>query len=264
MHARLFASLFCLSVLGLSSCGGDDPPGSLIVPFEIGAGVQCTTFGVTEVTVTLKTMSASGGIAEEIASEVVPCDDRQAEFTGLAAGRYEVVATGVDTAGVVIVDNGGKKKPDIAEVTSGAENTADVVNMSATPAQIHVRWTLNGGFGQCSDVPATGFVVGAYDNGGASLLHEYVFDCDPDEPAVGGYNIVVDEDRDVEGDEVDLITVNPVDAMGKSVVATKLSFAMMPPGHGRIIKLTAALDCTMSPCTITCPNNDGMGNCLPD
>jgi hypothetical protein len=264
MHARLFASLFCLSVLGLSSCGGDDPPGSLVVPFEIGAGVACSTLGVTEVTVTLMTMSASGAVPEEIASEVVPCDDKQAEFNGLAAGRYEVVATGVDMAGVIVVDNAGKDKPDSAEVTSGAQNTADVVNMSATPAQIHVRWTLNGGFGQCTDVPAASFVVGAYDNGGASLLHEYAFDCDPEEAPVDGYNVVVDEGRDVEGDEIELITIDPVDAMGKSIVATKLNFAMTPPGHGRIIKLTAALDCTADPCTIACPNNDGMGNCLPD
>lgn len=265
MRTRLFASLFCLTVIAPTACGGDDPPGTLIVPFEIGAGVACSTLGVTNVTITLLSMPASGAEAEEIASETVSCEDKQAEFSGIVPGRYEIRATGVDGENVIVVDNGGKDKPDLGEVTSGAENTADVVNMSATPAQIHVRWKINDGFSQCTDVPATEFVVKAFDNGGASELHTHAFDCDPIEEPVGGYNVVIDEGRDIEGDELEVITIEPIDAMGASV-APKLFFNMSPPGHGRIIKLTALLDCTGDMCTLTCPNVDPMdpANCLAD
>lgn len=265
MRTRLFASLFCLSVLATSACGGEDPPGTLIVPFEIGAGVACSTLGVTNVTVSLVMMSSAGAEDEEIASETVSCEDKQAEFSGIAAGKYEIRATGVDGEGVIVVDNGGKTKPDVGEVTSGAENTADVVNMSATPAKLLLRWKLNDGFAQCTDVPATVFEVKAFDNGGASLLHEYAFDCDPMEEPVDGYNVVLDDGRDVEGDELEVITVEPLDDMGASV-APKVFFNMSPPGHGRTIKLTVSLDCAMGMCTLTCPNVDPMdaANCLPD
>ncbi len=58
---------------------------------------------------------------------------------------------------VIVTDNFANDPADIAEVTSGAENTADVVTMSPTPlSQDLVRWLLNGGFGGCaSDVPVT-------------------------------------------------------------------------------------------------------------
>lgn len=256
MRTRIFASLLCLTAL--AACNKEDPPGSLIVPFSIGADIPCSSLGVTQVTIELWSMPAEGAPGEQVDSAIVSCDDGQAEFTSLAVGRYEVRASGIDMDNVVIVDNGGKDKVDTAEVTSGTENTADEVNMSITPAKLHVRWKLNDGFGQCTDVPAKQFVVSAYSNNGGTKMYEYAFDCDPVEEPVNGYNVVIDDGRQVEGDELDLITINPIDAMGNDVLPDPLYFQMTPPGYGRTVKLTAALNCMGTDCTISCVQADPM------
>lgn len=254
MRTRLVASLLCLTAL--NACNKEDPPGSLIVPFSIGAGIDCSTLGVTQVTVELWSMPAEGAPGEQVADETVSCSDGQAEFTSVPVGRYEVRASGIDGESIVIVDNGGKSKVDTAEVTSGAMNTADDVNMSITPAKILVRWKLNDGFGQCTDVPAAQFVVTAYSNSGGTQMYQYAFDCDPAEEQVMGYNIVLDDGRQIEGDELELITVNPIDAKGNDLLPDPLYYQMTPPGYGRTVKVTAQLDCSGTDCTLSCAAPD--------
>ena len=256
MRTRLFASLLCLTAL--AACNKETPPGSLIVPFSIGADIGCSTLGVTQVTIELWSQPAEGAPGEQVDSATVSCEDGQAEFQSVPVGRYEVRASGVDMENVVIVDNGGKNKPDTAEVTSGTQNTADDVNMGITPAKLLVRWKLNDGFGQCTDVPAKQFEVKAYKNSGGLEIYNYAFDCDPAEDQVDGYNVVVDDDRQIEGDVLDLITINPIDAMGMDVTTDPLYFQMTPPGFGRTVKLTASLNCMGTDCTISCATPDPM------
>ncbi|HEY8378493.1 MAG TPA: hypothetical protein VIK91_18490 [Nannocystis sp.] len=270
MRNRLLLSSLALSVLSVApACGGDDPPGGLVVPFRIGAGVECSVLGVTEVTVALVTPSASGAEGSAVAEETVACEDKEAIFTGIAPGVYELHVTGVDAEGVVIVDNFDKNPADRGEVTSGAENTADTVELRPTPAKIHVRWQFNDGFSMCSDVPVKKFLVSAYEKAGTSKLLDYTFDCDPEEDTVGGYNVVLDPDRAIAGDDLELITIDPVDANGKSLVPAPLQFQMEPPGLGRTVKLTARVNCEGDKCTIACApgkNADDMkpNLCLAD
>jgi hypothetical protein len=251
MRTRFFASSLALTALvAASACGGDDPPGSLIVPFKIGANVPCSVLGVTDVTVELYKVSSAGAEDDLIDTEVVACADGQAEFNGVPAGRYDVRVSGVDAETVIVADN--FDADDVAEVTSGAENTADVVTMLPTPAKLLVRWQLNDGFGQCSDVPVTKFLVETYEKQGLTPLLNYTFDCDPEEDPVMGYNIVLDPERDIAGDDLDLVTIDATDDKGASLVTAPLRFAMDPPGHGRTVKLTAVVNCTEDPCTIAC------------
>ncbi|MFZ6178740.1 hypothetical protein [Nannocystis pusilla] len=258
MRTRLLVSTLALTALvAAPACGGDDPPGSLIVPFKIGANVDCSVLAVTDVTVELYKYSASGAAGDLIDQEVVDCEDGQAEFMGLVAGRYNVKVSGVDAEKVIVTDNFDNDPADIAEVTSGAQNTADVVTMSPTPAKILVRWLLNGGFGMCSDVPVTNFRVATYEKEGLSELLTYDFDCDPEEPSVMGYNAILDPDRQIAGDDLDRVYIDALDQKGTSLVTAPLEFVMEPPGHGRTVKLTAAVDCTEDPCTIACAAGKG-------
>jgi hypothetical protein len=248
MRIRLLASSLALSALAVApACGGEDPPGSLTIPFVIGADVACSTLGVVEVKVDLVT--AAG---ETIDSETVACDDGQAEFMGVPTGNYEVQVTGTDVEKVIVVDNLGKMPPDKAEVTSGTQNVLDDITLRPTPAKVLVRWQLNDGFGQCTDVPVVEFEVKTYEKKGSSPLLPYVFDCDPEAAPEGGYNVVVDPDRAIAGDDLDTILIDPVDAMGNSLVADPLRFEMTPPGLGRTVKLTALVNCTADPCVISC------------
>jgi hypothetical protein len=270
MRTRLLASSLALTALLVGpACQGEDPPGTLIVPFRIGANVPCSVLGVGDVTVELYKYSAAGAAGDVIDTEVVACTTGQAEFNGLPAGRYNIRVSGVDSEDIIVADNFDNNPADVGEVTSGTENTADVVTLSPTPAKILVRWQLDGGFGQCSDVPITNFLVEAFEKMGLVKLHSHNFDCDPDEKPVMSYNVVPDPDRKVAGDDLEVITVDAVDAKGASLVTAPLRFAMDPPGHGRTVKLTAMVNCESDPCTIACDPgkvadpSDPKG-CLPD
>lgn len=277
MRTRSSASLFALSVLAMSACGGDDPPGSLIVPFEIGAalGNECTALNVADVTVELWSMPPEGAAGEKVDEENVPCSDTKATFTNVPPGRYELKVYGHDPESITVVDNAGKDMPDIAEVTSGAENTADPVNLSATPARVLVRWPINMGNKMCSGVPLNEIVVSIFKSSDASKLYEYAFPCDPmqstedgisQDDLDNGYKLVIDMERKVKGSELDLIKIEPRDAMGNKIDDTTLSFKMTPPGHGRTIRLSAPANCSGTTCDLTCTAPDPMDpmNCLPD
>ena len=122
MRTRLLASLLCLTAL--AACSQDNPPGSLIVPFTIGADIGCTALGVEQVKVDLWSMPAEGAMGTMVDSATVSCSDGQAEFTNLAAGRYEVRAAGTDAEGIVIVDNGGKANPDTSPAPRAPPTTS--------------------------------------------------------------------------------------------------------------------------------------------
>lgn len=257
MRITPFASLLCLTALVAPACGGDEPSGSLIVPFVIGADVPCSTVGVTDVTVQLVSHPQDGG-EPQMFEEKVACEDKQAVFDSLDAGRYDVVAKGIDAEGVVIVDNGGKDPVDSAEVTSGAENTAETVSMSTTPATVEVRWSIGGGFVQCSSIQTTDFRVSLFEDGGANLLHQHTFKCDDMGDAMG-YHLVMDEGRDIKGDQLELIKIEPLDSGGK-VNGMAASFMFMPPGHGRTVKVSSNVTCAADTCDVVCAN----ATCEPD
>jgi hypothetical protein len=267
MRTRLLASLALTALVAAPACGGEDPPGSLIVPFKIGANVPCSVLGVTEVTVELFKYSGASELGDAIDTEVVACEEGQAEFMGLQAGRYNIRVSGVDGDEVIVADNFDNDPLDNGEVTSGAENTADVITMSPTPAKILVRWQLNGGFGMCTDVPITNFRVETYEKEGLSELLTYDFDCDPEEDSIMGYNAIIDPTREIAGDDLDLVKIDALDMKGTSLVTSPLSFKMNPPGHGRTVKLTAVVNCEAE-CTIDCvpgkEDPDNAGGCLAD
>lgn len=254
MRTRLVSIPLLLTALVVApACSGEDPPGSLIVPFTIGADVECSVLGVTEVTVDLYTASASGAAGELVDSATVACEEGEAEFMGLPVGRYEVRATGVDVENVIVADNLDKDPADTAEVTSGALNTANSAVMYPTPAKVHVRWQFNGGFSMCSGVPVAEVRVVASEKGGLSPLINHVFDCDPKDGVVAGYNVIPDPMRDIAGDDLNHITIDPLDDKGTDITPSPLVFKFDAPGHGRTVKLTALIDCDEDDkCTISC------------
>lgn len=271
MRNRLLLSSLALSVLSVApACGGDDPPGGLVVPFVIGANVDCDVLGVTEVTVALVDAPSSGAEGSAVAEETVACDDKQAVFAGIAPGTYDLHVTGVDATGVVVVDNFDKKPADVGEVTSGAENTAKAVELRPSPAKIHVRWQFNDGFGMCVDVPVAEFRINTYEKAGTSKLLDYNFDCAPEEDKVQGYNVVLDPNRAIAGDDLELITIDPLDKKGGSLVPAPLRFELDPPGLGRTVRLTAIVNCEDdTTCTIACAPGKSASDmnpllCLPD
>ena len=81
------------------------------------------------------------------------------------------------------------------------------------------------------EIDIAGFRVVAWD--GADLLSTAEFDCDrpPDDDT--GFHLVEDPDRNIKGDRVDLVTIEPIDDAGDTLLSQNFDFSFEPPGPGR-------------------------------
>ncbi len=233
--------------LSLAACGGDEPIGGLKVPFVLGASQECTSIGVEQVRVTA-TMIEDG---EQGASfeETGACSAGEVTLTDIPIGTYSLVLEGLDAAGLTILDNlapGGKVQ---AEVLEGQTNTSESVTLRPAPALLRMRWSLavDGFQAMCADVNIARFTVEVYKGDGLNLLTSHTFSCDDPADAEGQYRTMPDVDRQLAGDEAQLIHVIPKDANGSALGEASQVCLAEPPGYGQLIELT--VDCDNDVCT---------------
>lgn len=259
-HACTFAML--AAPLAGTACNNDTPTGTLIVPFEIGAGVECSVANVANVKVSLFDMPPDGDLSEEVETLTVPCSEGKAVFNNLPVDRYYITAEGIDGMDFTVVDNDASAETDLGEVLQGKENTANTVAMSPTPAQLWVRFALNLDDFQtmCPSTPIANFKVTASKSDGLAALLTTTIACDA-VPEADGYHHIPDLNRDLEGISFNHVRVQALDETGNVIGDLKYLLAA-PPGPGRIIKLTPIANCdgTNDTCTLACKGD----SCTPD
>lgn len=261
MKITHLASTACLLSV-LAACSHDTPTGALTVPFQIGSSGACsfknaagTDIPVENVRIALYRPGTVGGAEMSIAEDTVACADGQALFTTIDAGTYEVVAEGLDADDLVVFDNVGEDSK--VEVVEGQDITVDTVRLNLTPAKLNLRWSFAGfDFNQCTQVPLESFAIEARRDGGNSPLGDGEFTCDQASDVEGGYHALVDEERRLNGNDIDTVEISPKDASGKTIgdIAT---FTFTPPGPGHTINLTISIMCTATNCDLS-------GSGMPD
>lgn len=259
-HACTLAML--AAPLAGTACNNDTPTGTLIVPFEIGAGIECSVKNVTDVQVTLYDMPFDGDASMEIDSLSVPCTEGEARFDNLPIGKYYITAEGKDPSGITVVDNGAHLETDLGEVLAGKETTAATVNMTSTPAQLWVRYKLNKSDfpAMCSQISIDNFKVTAFKNMGGDPLLTTTIACDAVPDPDDTYHHLADEMRLIDGSVLDYIRIQSFDKDG-NMTGTDLKYPLAAvPGPGRIVKLTFSAECTADKCDLACNN----ASCTPD
>lgn len=271
-HARSLSVLSAFSALSIMlaapACSQPEPVGDLIVPFEIGAGIECAVKGVTDVEVTL--LEIKSGAAEDVAVEStkVPCTEGKALFNNIPVGTYALKVEGFDADDFVVVDNvpaidnGVLEEIEVGEVLEGRETTATTVNLSSTPAKLWVRFELNkDGFqSMCSQIPMTELLITTFKTDGADKIISITLPCVATPTEAGQYHYLADPERNLDGSEFDYVRVQPRDATG-NMVGLDVKYALPePPGAGRTVKLTFSAECTAEKCDLECRG----GACTPD
>lgn len=244
-HVSPRLASLALALAAVSGCGTE--PGSLIIPFSIGASsVTCENVGVDTVRMVLTEISEEGS-ADPVSYEgEAPCADGEVEFTGIAIGNYELEVKALASDGVTVFDNEAPESLKKVEALEGQTVTSETVELTPTPAQIFVRWDL-GQFVQCANVMTQQFEVALYADGGVTkLLTAEPIACDAPADAEG-YHLVPDPDRKIDGNRVDTIDVAPQTSSGDAVGSVVPFMGLTPPGYGRPIRLT--LSCTGDACT---------------
>lgn len=231
MKKLLGLSLVLLWVTVGCNLLGDDEEGTgkLVVPFELGNGRECSELGVVEVRAELD----DGEIAE-----TVDCDAGEVRFSDVKPGAYEVVLYGLDEDGVAILDSLADPPYEV-EIEEGKTVVLDPeAALTLAPAKVLVRW--NFGFGSCESASITDFEVSAWTDDAERLLQTRVT-CGTSGEGRDQYRTVPDDERELKGDEVSEIELQPVDRDGEAVGAATV-FTFDPPGPGREIKLSLTCD----------------------
>jgi len=238
---RIQAPRLLVGLLGaalFSGCSNDPPIGDIEIPFEIGVvAAMCSDVGAVEVRMTLTQILEEGGPPSP-QTETIACDDGKVVFSGINAGKYELLAEALAGDGVVILDN-LRATARTVEVLEDTTVTATPVTLTFTPAQILVAWELRkGGFqAQCANVDTKKFQVSAARTGGIEPLGQaHVFACD-DAADVFPFHTVPDPMRQLDGSTIDTVVIQPQDAAG-AAIGGKLGVSLIAaPGHGRPVKI---------------------------
>lgn len=231
-------SLTVLSILGVLACGNEDPDGTVTVRYSLGVANMCETLGVQTVRVDI-------GDGTETAED--DCDPNSAiVMDSVKAGNYPLLVTGIDSMGITVMDNIDQPtEDDTVEVVGGSSREVEA-SLAATPAKIGVKLNkfLNGDPAECSFLTTASFQVTAYQNGGTSVLLSETFECT--QPP--GFAPMIDENRDLDGQDLDAIAVRLLDDGGDEL--TEVTFEFDPPGPGRVVELT--LNCDEVAGAVTC------------
>lgn len=236
MDTRFTPRLPLLALLGgalLAACGDDPGPkaGVLVVPFTLGNERSCEELGVVSVRAELDDGSYV---------ETADCDAGKVRFELLMPGTYEVSVYGLDREGVEVVDSLESGLVNVTVVGEGTTVVAEPsLQLTASPAHLLVRWDFN--FGSCDSASIDTFALGAWRGDGSKLLLDTRMPCDMTGHGPGLYREVPDLDRDVSGEELGEVNVQPVDEHGIEV-GKPVKFTFKSPGAGRFVKLTLACD----------------------
>ncbi len=250
------------ALLAVSACNNSTPTGALVVPFQIGAGVECSARNVEKVTVTLvEPMTAATVEAIEVDEATVDCAAGEALFTAVEVGTYNVRVEGTDPNGTTVVDNVLTYETDVAEVLDGQETRLSrAIRMASTPAEVQVRWSFSGFVTQCTQIPIAKFEIIASKNDGTDILLVGEFACDSVADGEDSYHILQDPMRVINGSELDTIEITALDATGNPIDDTLVYNLVEVPGAGQTVKLTFRAECTADSCEVTC--NEAA--CQPD
>lgn len=258
-----------IGAVAVSACNQPDPVGDLIVPFEIGAGIECSLKNVVDIKVTLLEVTSTDAEDVEVESTSVPCAEGKAIFNNVPVGTYSIRIEGYDADDFVVVDNvpkldnGVVGATEVGEVLEGKETTTEVVTLASTPSKLWVRYELEDGEGfqtMCSQIPLTELAVTAYKNGGADPLLSVVLACDA-LPTEGNYHYLSDPERELDGSVFDYVRVQPRDATGNIIGADVKYVLPEVPGPGRTVKLTFSASCVDTACDLKCK---GDNDCTQD
>jgi hypothetical protein len=226
---RIVRPALCCALLLALGCEEDKGPddGVLVVPFELGNRKQCADLGVAGVRVELD----DGELSQE-----VDCEAGEVRFNLLDPGRYEVVAYGVDEDGVAVMDSLADGPLEVDVVGRDTTVVLDPPAMlTAAPAKLLLRWQF--GFGSCESAAVGGFIVSAWRADGGELLMESDVPCDMPGEGREQYRRVPDEQRDLSGDSVGEVDVQPYD-VNEIAMGDPSTFTFAPPGAGHEVKLS--------------------------
>lgn len=220
---------------GCSLLGNDKQAGTLVVPFQLGNQKDCASLGV----VTVRAELDTGDVSKE-----VNCAAGKIRLDGVKAGSHKVVLYGLDKDDLVIMDSLGAQPLSI-KVEDGKTALADPpVELSLAPVKLLLRWDF--GFASCDGASIASFQVSAWRSDGAQRLLKTEVKCNTPGKGAGQYRDVPDSARDLSGDELGELEIQPVTSTAAAVGAP-VKFTFAPPGPGREIKLS--LTCDANGCT---------------
>jgi hypothetical protein len=231
-NRRFWRLLGVLSALGLG-CGGEEGPraGVLVIPFELGNRKDCESLAISRVRAELD----EGSIVEE-----ADCDRGEVRFNLLMPGRYDAVLFGLDDDDVEVMDSLASGLVPLDVVGRGTTVVADpAVKLTAAPARLHLRWDF--GFSSCGGAGIDSFLLTAWHADGSELLLETEIACDTPGQGRGQYRGVADEDRELGGDQLGEVNVQPFDENGIAV-GDPIVFVFEAPGAGRRVELSLHCD----------------------
>lgn len=219
-----------------SDTSSSSSTGTLVVPFELGNHRTCQELSVAKVRGEL-----DGGmyVAEAL------CAVGAVRFKEIPGGNYHVRMFGVDDSGVEVMDS--YSSHDVVVTVLGDDSTVvtkPAVTLTAAPAHLLLRW--NFGFGTCKGVGVDRFHVTVWRSTGDDLVLDETLACSTEGEGDDQYREVPDDNRQLGGDSVGEISVQPLDKTGVTVGDAVL-FNFKAPGPGHDIKIS--LTCEEGACT---------------
>ena len=225
------AVMVALSSALIGSCNfedGETATGTLVVPFQLGAGKTCEEVGIERVRVTLD---------EDAYKKDVPCSKEEVRFDDVEIGLYTVKAYGLDEDGVAIMDSA--EIEDVKVLRDSLVELEDPVVLSDAPASIKLRWDL--GFGNCKIWNIDQFKLKLWSNDGKKLLLETKLACTLNAVDDDAYRTVEDPDRLIDGEAVGTLQVAPVDSHGNAIGTNDpAKFTFNSPGAGGVVKISVS------------------------
>jgi hypothetical protein len=222
--------LLMVAALGCGSADESDM-GVLVVPYELGNARDCAALGIVSVRAELD----GGDYTQE-----TDCEAGEVRFNLLEPGRYDVVVYGLDEDGVAVMDSLATGTDAIDVVGSRTTVIFDpAIQLTAAPAQLALRWEF--GFSSCEAAAIERFGVSAWRSDGSELLMMTEVNCSLPGEGRDQYRIVPDADRELSGDELGEVEIQPYDVhdlpIGDAVV-----FGFDAPGPGRTVRLSLSCD----------------------
>jgi hypothetical protein len=147
---------------------------------------------------------------------------------------------GVDREGVAVMDSLQAGEVPVSVVGRGTTVIADpAIMLTAAPAHLQLRWGF--GFGTCDSAGIKEFQVTAWRSDGSALLLDSKVACNAVGEGAEQYRGVPDLQRELVGNEVGEVNVQPLDKNG-TPIGQAATFEFEAPGAGRFVNLSVTCD----------------------